>query len=76
MPYVGAGSQSVDRMTAPQPHGQSDREGDSNDSPNSVYANCNSCRSTFWLNGVTQKKRRNINIKCESNRTRNSWKIS
>lgn len=24
MPYVGAGSQSVDRMTAPQPHGQWD----------------------------------------------------
>lgn len=26
MPYVGAGSQSVDRMTAAQPHGQWDRQ--------------------------------------------------
>lgn len=26
MPYVGAGSQSVDRMTVPQPHGQWDRQ--------------------------------------------------
>lgn len=28
MPYVGAGSQSVDRMTIPQPHGQWDRQTD------------------------------------------------